>query len=116
VLACIALVVVVAFGVVGRYEEWRARCLACGEWGARKQVGRELVREEKAYGLVTRTGRTFTRGWGTNGRPVGGWGTSHWEERVPVIRRTYERTFRCDKCGHETCRQEVEEEEDFDRE
>lgn len=89
-------------------------CRACGKWST-KTTRQELVSEEKAYGLVTRTATSSGRGAFTGGNFVVGSGTTEWEERVPVIRKTFCRYAKCDKCGHETSEKVVEEEEDFNR-
>jgi hypothetical protein len=111
----VGLLVVVALLVVDAGKRRRRTlCRRCGR-GQMRVAGREVAREERAYGLVTRTSRSFVRGWGQAGRPVGGWATERWEERVPVVRTTYRVTTRCDGCGAEETREEVEEEEDFGR-
>lgn len=109
------LVVVALLLVDSETRRRRTLCRGCGQ-GQMRRAGREVVKEEKGYGLVTRTSRGFVRGWGQGGRPVGGWATEHWEERVPVVRRTVRLVRRCGHCGDETVKEVVEEDEDFDRE
>jgi hypothetical protein len=93
---------------------WRSRCLKCGSWWAVEWAEDVKVGEERCYGLVTRTARTSGGGY-VAGRPVCGSSSTSWEERVPVIRTTYRRTWRCSRCGHETHTQEVYDQEDFSR-
>jgi transcriptional regulator with XRE-family HTH domain len=73
-------------------EMWKKRCELCGKWGALKKTGKQLIKKEKAQRLAD------------------------WEERVPVIRSIYRKSYRCVRCGHETYKQVVDQEDDVGRE
>jgi hypothetical protein len=103
-------------------------CPACKKWWAKVETGIKVLKRKECYGLVKRYSRTSTYGHysGSAGPPGnihhhnhgGTYSTSSgtvWQERVPVIRTTYARLYRCKKCGWRWSHKFTEEVEDFDR-
>jgi hypothetical protein len=105
----------------------KAACPTCKRWWARERENTVVLETKKCYGLVTRCRVTSTSGYysgsgysssgrysGSQGGTVSGSSYSKWEERVPVIRTTYEHHFHCLFCGDCWPEEEVKEVEDFD--
>jgi hypothetical protein len=101
-------------------------CPECGRMWARLFVVRKVVEEKKCFGLVTRYAQTNSVGWrsgtshqtgGTHstsyGGPVFSSGATSWQERVPVIRTTYEEHYQCKYCVAEFVEERIKEVEDF---
>jgi DNA-directed RNA polymerase subunit RPC12/RpoP len=101
-------------------------CPKCGKWWAKVYRGWKILERKKCYGLVTRYASSSSSGFvgGTSYGP-GGYTTYHsgsvsssggtnWQERVPVIRTTYELRYRCRYCGGRWEEERVEQVEDFD--
>jgi hypothetical protein len=119
--------VVGTVGAIVSHAGHDRRCPTCGRWWAKQHVGRTMVEEEEAYGIVRRHGESSTHG--SYGGSYGGYGSrggwhsgssshrthSSWEERVPVIRTTFLVHFRCRYCAFAWDKTGVEEYEDFDR-
>jgi hypothetical protein len=106
-------------------------CPECKKWWARVYLGRRIVEQKKCYGLVTRTAHTSSSGTisgtcshsgsfhhtGNDGRIHGtthSSGSTSWEERVPVIRTTYDYYYACKHCRVRWTEEKVNEVEDFD--
>src|SRR5262245_27072912 len=101
-------------------------CPKCRRWWAKQWAGRKVLEVRRCYGLVTRRAYTNTTTWGGGTSYYGhrqayhsgsshGFGTTSWQERVPVIRTTYRDSYRCKFCGTEWREDRVEKREDFDR-
>jgi transcriptional regulator with XRE-family HTH domain len=66
-------------------ERRQRRCELCGKWAALKKTGKQLIKQEKSFRI------------------------SDWEERVPIIRSTYQNSYRCARCDRETHKRFVRE-------
>jgi hypothetical protein len=77
------------------------------------------VERKKCSGLVTRSAHTSTTshlsGASHYSGSVHGSSYTSWQERVPVIRTTYQLKYRCKHCGWRWSEEQVEQVEDFDR-
>jgi hypothetical protein len=103
-------------------------CPECKKWWARIYLERRILKRERCFGLVTRyaysssTGsvsRTSTQLGSIHQTNHGGTvhtsGTTDWQERVPVIRTTFELHYQCKYCEAKWTKVEAEEVEDFER-
>jgi hypothetical protein len=129
VMIVIAVVVIILFilfpilfylavvsGIV--YAVWyfgRKKCPSCGARGTISFAGTEVVKTEKAYGLVTRTDTSSAQRRDSSGQVVNESATTHRQERAPIIRTTSRSTYRCFKCGYSYGTDSVAEQEDFSR-
>jgi rubredoxin len=98
---------------VGYYR--REKCPSCGARGTIVFDRSEVVKTERAYGIVTRTETATNRRRDNQGRMVNEESTSEREERAPVIRTTSQDYHKCSKCGYSYSSESVDEEEDFSR-
>jgi DNA-directed RNA polymerase subunit M/transcription elongation factor TFIIS len=98
---------------VGYYK--REKCPSCGSRGTIALDRSEVLKTERAYGIVTRTESTTNRRRDSQGKIVNEESTSEREERAPIVRTTSREYYKCRKCGHSYSRESVDEEEDFSR-
>lgn len=92
------------------------RCPKCGRRGGYRTVGSVIVAQQPGYGLVTRHARSTHFGdafRGTDSIRTVSFGTTTYQERVPVVRTTYRVTFQCQHCSALLWHDRVEEAEDF---
>jgi hypothetical protein len=94
-------------------------CPFCRRLRARTLLGKDIVKQEKRYGLVSRKGTSMSLGvtLGPNNRthPSVGGGLLSFEQRAPVTRTSYAVHFQCNECQATWTENEVVEVEDFDR-
>lgn len=114
-----AMAVIVGSALLGAGTH--RRCPHCKRWWARVRVGSRILEQKRCYGLVTRTARSSSSGsyYGNRRSSDGGTvfssGATNWQERVPVIRTTYELQYECRYCQASWTRNVEKEVEDFDR-
>ena len=113
ILFDLALVVGVIYAVV---YYGRPACPSCKARGTIAYSRSEVVKTERAYGIVTRTDTTTTRKKDSQGQMVKETSTSKRQERVPTVKTTTRSYYQCKKCGYSYGRDSVKEEEDFSRE
>jgi len=99
---------------VGYYR--REKCPSCGSRGTIALDSSEVLKTERAYGIVTRTDTTTNRRRDNQGKIVNEKSTTEREERAPIVRTTSRDYYKCSKCGHSYSSESVDEEEDFARE
>jgi hypothetical protein len=120
--------VCVILGVILIITGTMTACPKCGKWWARVYLGRTTLEKKRCYGLVTRYAHSSSTGWisGTSRHSgsihdtshdgiVHSSGTTSWQERVPVIRTTYELHYECKYCQAHWTKVRVEQVEDFER-
>lgn len=103
-----------------------AACPVCRRWWARISCETRTVEQKRCYGIITRQAHTQSanpiQGTSTDvstgestshGGVVFSYGTTSYEERVPVIQTTYELRYQCSHCGDCWTETKVEEVEDF---
>ncbi|MGD0145830.1 MAG: hypothetical protein ABSB53_03140 [Nitrososphaerales archaeon] len=90
------------------------KCLACGARGTTKLTGSEVIKQEKAYGIVTRKETVTKRRTGKQGVTKEETVRKR-EERVPVIRKTIRLHYTCSHCRKTSFRDVARQEEDFSR-
>lgn len=118
---CFAAAIAVIVGSALLGAGTHRRCPHCKRWWARVKIGREILKQERCYGLVTRTAHSSSSGsyYGNRSSSDGGTvfssGATSWQERVPVIRTTYELQYECRYCQARWTRNVEKEVEDFDR-
>lgn len=126
-LLVVAVVVGGIIGLILAITGSRSSCPDCGKWWARVVIGERVLDEKKCYGLVTRRAYSSSSGsisgsshhWGqADYQNISGnthsSGSTSWQERVPVIRTTYQLIYECKFCDARWTRERVEEVEDFD--
>jgi len=112
ILFYVAVLVGVIY-VIGYFS--RKKCPSCGVRGTIAAAGTEVVKTEKAFGLVTRMETSTTKKRDNRGRMVNENATSQRQERVPVVRTTLRTTYKCGRCGYSYATESVSEKEDFSR-
>lgn len=98
---------------IGSFYYLTPRCASCGARGSVRSAGSEVIKEERAYGIVTRKETVTKKKTDSQGRVVDEDTVHQREERAPVIRRTVRMNYVCSKCGNKTSRTVVTQEEDF---
>jgi hypothetical protein len=114
---CMGVVVVVAGALIWLLVSWVDVCPHCGRWKAVRCFGRRILERKKCFGIVIRRGHSSTYGMihtSKGGVPTSSQTSSQWEERVPVIRTTYEYKMRCRFCRMVWHEEDVAEVEDFE--
>jgi hypothetical protein len=116
----LVLVIAGSVGLILFFLGTISECPKCNKLWARMCLGRKVIERKKCYGLVTRSAHSSSTGsvsgsGGRSGGTVHSSGTTTWQERVPVIRTTYEVYYRCKYCDFRWTVERVEQEEDFER-
>ncbi len=112
VLVFLAIIIGILYAA-GYYRQ--TKCPSCGARDTIGLLGSEVVKTEKAYGLVDRMDTTTTRRRNRQGGTTKEESTTTRQERAPIIRTTTRTTYHCRKCGYNYSRESVDEEEDFAR-
>ncbi len=110
------LVALIAGAVYAVAYYSRPACPSCRARGTIGLSRSEVVKAEKAYGIVTRTDTTTTRRSDGQGQTVNETSTNRRQERVPTVRTTTRSHYRCSRCGYMYERDSTKEQEDFSRE
>jgi hypothetical protein len=90
-------------------------CPSCGVRGTTVFVRSETVNQEPAYGIITRTDTIRKRRTRPDGTVVREVTNIDRQERVPVVRTTTRRYYRCKNCQNSWSRDFVSQSEDFAR-
>ncbi|VTR95135.1 unnamed protein product [Gemmata massiliana] len=116
---CIVIVVIV-FGIVGfiLLVILGSRCPECERYFAGERLIRtEVIDVRRCYGLVKRTANTSgtSFNWEKPSGTTESYSTTTYVERVPIVRTTTRRTYKCMYCPRTWSEDEIAEVEDFER-
>ncbi len=121
VLALFGWVFSPAYGVlflllaVLAYYYTRPRCPSCGARGTTKLSGTEVIKQERAFGIITRKETVTKKKTDASGQAVNEDIVRKREERAPVLRTTTRYNYACSRCGRATFKDVVTQAEDFSR-
>lgn len=99
----VVLVIIEVTGLIAYYG--RTKCENCGARGSFLPSEKETLKQEKGYGIVTRTDRVSRRKSSYDDEDFYDGSefedtTIEREERVPVVRTTWRFIRKCAKCGY----------------
>ncbi len=90
------------------WDQQRPKCPNCKSRGQLVPIRSEMLKEERAFGIVTRKDRIQTYRGGQQENTV-----VRRQERVPIVRRTARTHYKCRACGTDARVDRTTETEDF---
>jgi hypothetical protein len=93
----------------------RPKCGYCGARGQIRQTGSEVVKQEPAYGVVTRTDTITKNKQRSDGTSYEEVTHVNRQERVPTLRVTTRKHYQCANCRNTWFKDNLSEVEDFSR-